>query len=84
MITLMPPRVGNVGLLFVIPVVTGITLVTLPLRVTVRVCFAMSTVLIWRAPMLNADVTVRRPQTPGENSTPPTAAVTFTLVPAGQ
>ena len=62
MITLTPPRVRNVGLLLVIPVVTGMTLRTLPLRVTVRVCLATSTVLIWRAPILNVDVTVRGPR----------------------
>ena len=43
-----------------------------------------STVLICAAPIENELVTVRRPQTPGESSTPPSAAVTFTLVPLGQ
>jgi hypothetical protein len=43
-----------------------------------------STVLIWAGPTLKEEVTVRRPQTPEESSTPPMAAVTLTVVPLGQ
>src|SRR4051812_15596682 len=84
MMTLIPPRVTKVGLLSVLPVVTGITLITFPSRRTVSVSLATSTVLICAWPMVKLLVTVRRPHTPEESSTPPMAAVTLTLVPLGQ
>src|SRR4051794_35691517 len=80
MMTLIPLRVRKPFL----PVVTGIVRITVPSRRTVIVCFATSTVLICAGPTSKVVLTVRRPHTPGEVSTPPIAAVTDTLVPLGQ
>src|SRR5690349_3575798 len=82
MMTLVPPRVRNLGSF--LPVVTGSTRTTEPSFVTVIWCFCTSTVLMTDEPIENVDVYVRRPQTPGDSSAPSTAAVTWTFVPAGQ